>query len=213
MGKVILFGSEKGGTGKSSLATNTSAYLVLNGYDCVLVDADKQKTSTTWAQDREANGLVEKKVISISLDGNIRAPLFDLKNRYEFVIVDCAGRDSRELRTGMTGADTLISPLRPSQFDLDTLPNLLSVFEQAKDINSELVGHLVINQAPTNPFVKEADQARAVIDEYNEFHLVETVIHDRKVYRDTASEGLSIFETSNIKAQSELEELLKTVIL
>lgn len=213
MGKVILFGSEKGGTGKSSLATNTSAYLVLNGYDCVLVDADKQKTSTTWAQDREANGFVEKKVISISLDGNIRAPLFDLKKRYEFVIVDCAGRDSRELRTGMTGADVLISPLRPSQFDLDTLPNLLSVFEQAKDINPDLVGHLVINQAPTNPFVKEADQARGVIDEYNEFHLVETVIHDRKVYRDTASEGLSIFETSNSKAQAELEELLKTVIL
>ena len=213
MGKVVLFGSEKGGTGKSSLATNTAAYLVLNGYDCVLVDADKQKTSTTWAQDREANGLVSKKVISISLDGNIRAPLFDLKNRYEFVIVDCAGRDSRELRTGMTGADVLISPLRPSQFDLDTLPNLLSVFEQAKDINPDLVGHLVVNQAPTNPFVKEADQARAVIDEYNEFHLVKTVIHDRKVYRDTASEGLSIFETGNEKAQSELEELLKTVIL
>ena len=213
MGKIILFGSEKGGTGKSSLATNAAAYLAINGYDCVLVDADKQKTSTTWAQDREENNNAEVKVIPISLDGNIKAPLLDLKKRYEFVVVDCAGRDSRELRTGMTGADILISPLRPSQFDLDTLPHFLSLFEAAKDINPDLKGHLLINQAPTNPFIKEAQQAESVIADYSEFNLIDSVLHDRKIYRDMASEGLSIFESSNEKAKSEFEKVLKTVIL
>lgn len=213
MGKIVLFGSEKGGTGKSSLATNTSAYLAINGYDCVLVDADKQKTASTWAQDRQDNVSAEIKVIPVSLDGNIRASLLDLKKRYEFVIVDCAGRDSRELRTGMTCADILISPLRPSQFDLDTLPHLLQIFEEAKDINSDLKGYLVINQVPTNPFIKESELAEKVISDYDEFNLIETVLHDRKVYRDVASEGMSIFESSNGKAIDELEKVLKAVII
>jgi len=213
MGKVILFGSEKGGTGKSSLATNTAAYLSINGYDCVLVDADKQKTSSTWAQDREENKRATIKVNHVSLDGNIRSPLLDLKSRYEFVVVDCAGRDSRELRTGMTATDILLSPLRPSQFDLDTLPQLLTIYEQAKDLHPELSGYLLINQAPTNPFIKEVELAEAVISEYREFHRIQTILHDRKVYRDVASEGLSIFESDNEKAKVEFEEVLRSVVL
>ncbi len=213
MGKVILFGSEKGGTGKSSLATNTAAYLSINGYDCVLVDADRQKTASTWAQDRQDNPQAKIKTNHVSLEGNIRAPLLDLKERYDYVIVDCAGRDSRELRTGMTAADILISPLRPSQFDLDTLPKLLNVYEEAKDINEQLIGFLLVNQAPTNPFIKEAEQAESVLADYKEFHRCAKIVHDRKVYRDVASEGLSIFEAKNDTAKKELASVLEDIVL
>ncbi|WP_331283457.1 hypothetical protein [Pantoea sp. LMR881] len=33
-----------------------------------------------------------------------------MAKRYEIVVVDTAGRDSRELRTGMTAADILLVP-------------------------------------------------------------------------------------------------------
>lgn len=36
---------------------------------------------------------------------------------YDFVIADCAGRDSAEMRSGLMAADVFISPLRPSQMD------------------------------------------------------------------------------------------------
>ena len=213
MGNIILFGSEKGGTGKSTLATNTAAYLALNGEDVILVDADKQRTSSTWAQDREANESVKIKVPSVLAESNIRPTLLELKSKYKYVIVDCAGRDSKELRTGMTSADLMISPLRPSQFDLDTLPRLLSVYEEALDMNPNLKAYLLVNQAPTNPFIKEAQMAEGILREYEEFKMIDTVIHDRKIYRDCSSEGLSIFESNNDKAKEEFNFMLKAVIL
>ena len=50
---IILIGSEKGGVGKSTLATNLATALALKGSDIILVDADRQSTSANWSQDRK----------------------------------------------------------------------------------------------------------------------------------------------------------------
>lgn len=49
---IILIGSEKGGVGKSTLATNLAVLLVSSGKDVVILDADRQSTCANWAQDR-----------------------------------------------------------------------------------------------------------------------------------------------------------------
>jgi chromosome partitioning protein len=61
---------------------------------------------------------------------NIRDTLLDLDKRYEYVVVDAAGRDSRELRTGMTASHILVVPFRPSQPDLDTILTAVVDFPQ-----------------------------------------------------------------------------------
>ncbi|MBF9066409.1 ParA family protein, partial [Escherichia coli] len=78
---------------------------------------------------------------------------------YDFVIADCAGRDSAEMRSGLMAADVFISPLRPSQMDLDVVPHTCSVFTAAKDFNEDVRGYLVLNMTPTNMFVNEANEA------------------------------------------------------
>ena len=50
---VILFAGQKGGCGKSTLATNVAAWLAVNKYDVILLDADRQGTSSRWAEYRE----------------------------------------------------------------------------------------------------------------------------------------------------------------
>lgn len=40
MGKIILLGSQKGGCGKSTLAVNVAGWLVHQGHNVILVDAD-----------------------------------------------------------------------------------------------------------------------------------------------------------------------------
>ena len=97
---------------------------------------------------------------------NIRDTLLDLDKRYEYVIVDAAGRDSRELRTGMTAAHILIVPFRPSQPDLDTLPNMQEIIIQAKDLNPDLKVYGLITMAPTNPIIHEEADARECLIDY-----------------------------------------------
>ncbi len=133
------------------------------------------------------------------------------KSGKDVVLVDAAGRDSRELRTGMTAADMPLVPFRPSQPDLDTLPNLQEIITQAKDLNPDLVVYGLLTMAPTNPVVHEAEEAREYLQDYPEIKPLETVIRDRKVYRDAMSEGMGVVEMDNHKAADEVQALMKEI--
>jgi len=208
---IILIGSQKGGCGKSTTAVNISAELAGKGHDVILVDADRQSTANNWAMDRAENKDLPE-VHCIQKYENIRNTLVDLDTRYEYVIVDAAGRDSRELRTGMTAANILIVPFRPSQPDLDTLPNMQEIITQAKDLNPNLIVFGLITMAPTNPVIHEEKDTRECLTDYPEINLLNTMICDRKCYRDAMSDGLGVVEMSNPKAKAEIKNILKEII-
>lgn len=207
---IILLGSQKGGCGKSTTAVNLCAELARTGGDVVLVDADRQGTAARWAQDRQ--GRQAPPVHCVQKYDNIRETLFDLDKRYGIVVVDAAGRDSRELRTAMTAAHVLLVPFRPSQPDLDTLPALQEVITGAKDLNPGLRVLGVLTMAPTNPAVNEADEARAYLSDFPEISALRSVIRDRKVYRDAMSEGLGVVEMDNGKARAEIQLLTQEIM-
>lgn len=208
---IILIGSQKGGCGKSTTAVNISAALAVNGADVVLVDSDRQATAANWANDRAEKPELPTVHIVQKYD-NIRETLLDLNKRYDYVIVDAAGRDSRELRTGMTAAHYLIISFRPSQPDLDTLPKMQELIIQAKDLNPDLKVYGLITMSPTNPIIQESKQASDYLSDFPEIQLLKSVISDRKIYRDCMSEGLGVVEMANAKAKLELKALLKEVL-
>lgn len=208
---IILVGSQKGGCGKSTLAINIAAYLAKEGKDTMLVDADPQPTSANWCADRAENSDLPV-VHCIQKYDNIRKTLMDLDQRYGFVIVDAQGRDSRELRTGMTAADILVIPFIPSQADLDTIPYLQEVITQAKDMNPELVVRGVLSKAPTNPSINEVAEARDYLREYPDIHVMNSVIRERKVYRDCLSEGVGVVEKTGNKAAAEIQLFMQELL-
>lgn len=208
---IILIGSQKGGCGKSTTAVNICAVLAGRGHDVMLVDADRQCTAANWAMDRNENEKLAK-VHCIQKYENIRETLLDLDKRYQYVVVDAAGRDSRELRTGMTAAHILVVPFRPSQPDLDTLPNMQEIIVQAKDLNPNLKVYGLITMAPTNPAIHEEADARECLNDYPEIKMLNTIIRDRKVYRDAMSDGLGIVEMNNDKARDEIMGLVEEIL-
>jgi len=208
---IIMFTSQKGGCGKSTTAVNLCAYLAQKNKDVILVDSDRQSTASNWVLDRE-----EKKelppVKNIQKYENISSTLLDLKNRYEYVIVDSPGRDSKEMRTGMTATDILIVPFRCSQPDLDTLPKMQEIIDQAKDFNPIMSVFAVLTMAPTNPSVNEIEESKRYVFEYKEFTLLDSIIFDRKVYRDSMSGGVGVVELHNQKAKQEIINFAKEVL-
>ena len=208
---IILIGSQKGGCGKSTTAVNVCAELAGQGHDVVLVDADRQSTAANWAMDRADNPNLPP-VHCVQKYENIRDTLIDLDKRYGYVVVDAAGRDSRELRTGMTAAHILVVPFRPSQPDLDTLPNMREIIIQARDLNPGLKVFGLITMAPSNPVVHEESDARDCLNDYPEIKPLSTLIGDRKVYRDAMSDGLGVVEMNNAKAKSEIKKLVEEIL-
>lgn len=208
---IILIGSQKGGCGKSTIAANICAELARQGKDVILVDADRQGTASNWISDRNQNTYLTK-IHSIQKFDNIHETLSDLSKRYEYVVVDSAGRDSRELRTGMSAADVLIVPFRPSQPDLDTLPALQDIITMALDLNPKLRVKALLTMAPTNPIVNETQDAKIYLTDYPVLQLMNTIIRDRKIYRDCMSEGKGVVEMDNGKARGEIQCLVQEIV-
>jgi chromosome partitioning protein len=207
---IILVGSKKGGVGKSTLTTNIAAFLAVHKKDVILVDADIQRTSSNWYSDRCETSLPQ--IECVQKYDNIKKTLSDLSKRYEYVIVDCQGRDSAELRTGLLAADIVIVPCKPSQADLDTIPIMSDMIKQAREMNEDLRAFCVLTMSPTNPVITEIAESREFLTMFSEIQLLETIISERKVYRDALASGYSVCEMDNDKAKHEIESLIKEVL-
>jgi chromosome partitioning protein len=203
---ILLVGAEKGGVGKSTIATNLAVYLAGNGVDCVIVDTDSQATCARFVERRsEAN--VTPQVNCIQRTGDVAATLRDLANRYQIVIADCGGRDSRELRTAASVANLLLTPIRASQADLETLPKVNEIVGLARGFNRDLAAYAVLSMAPSNPAIREVDDARELLADFDQLKLAGTVIRDRKVYRDALLAGKGVVEMDNSQARAEIQLL------
>jgi chromosome partitioning protein len=207
---IILIGSEKGGVGKSTLAMNLAVWFASKGKDVVILDADRQSTSANWAQDRAETDKV--KVSCVRQYDNLKSTIKDLDGRYNIIIIDCQGRISQEMRTGLLMANAVIVPFKPSQLDLDTLPSMLEVIGEAQDFNAELQSYAVMTMCPTNPHTSEVNQTKDFFSHHPNITLLSHVIHERKTYRDAAGSGLGAIELNNDKATTEVDNLFKEFV-
>jgi chromosome partitioning protein len=208
---LILVGHQKGGVGKSTITVNLAAELQRRGSDVCIVEADPTvRTASTWAQDREEAGGAP--IQTVRLDGNLRASLLDLGTRFDIVLVDAAGKDSKELRTAMTACDLLLAPLQPSQPDLDTTKQLMETVSAAKDFNESLKVMGVLNRVATNVFSREEAEARAYLKAFPDMPLAKTVLHERLVYRSSLGEGRGVVEMKDPKAKAEIQLLTEEAL-
>ena len=202
---IVLVGGEKGGTGKTTLATNLAALKSIDGKDVLLIDTDKQGSASHWSSVREEVGEVPN-VSCVQVFGkSVTKQVQDLAERYEEIVVDAGGRDSIELRAAMVIADALVIPIQASQFDVWTLERMEELVGQVQAINPDLVVSAVINRASPHPMVKEADEAKALLEDFETIHFSGVVLHDRIAFRRAASNGLSVVEAESIDAKAATE--------
>lgn len=214
---IILIGGEKGGTGKTTIATNLAA-MRIKSRDTLLVDTDSQGSASNWTLLRDDNQITPRIPCIQKFGRSIRQECKSLQEKYEDIIIDAGGRDSPELRAALTIADITVCPLRPSQFDLWTLARMNSLVQEIKEeVNPKLKVWILINQAPTNPSVKEVEEAKLIVGEreFEFLNIFNTVLFERIVFRKAAVTGGAIFEIDyqDAKATAELELLYKEIYL
>jgi chromosome partitioning protein len=207
---IVLVGGTKGGTSKSTLTTNIAAYLAGEGVDFIMVDADdpRQASSAKWHKRREANESGLKRIQCVQMTGNIHQSVLDISERYDHVLIDAGGRDSKELRTAMAAADLLLIPLQASQFDLESMVSIWEMIDQVREtLNPDLRAVAVLSKAPNNPMNTELAEARQLLEEFPGIELSSEIIRDRVVYREAIRDGRGVIEMNNSTAKAEIQLL------
>ena len=210
---IIIVGCNKGGAGKTTTATNLAVAVARQGKEVCFVDADPQRSGSRWHAERETNGL-QPAITPMEKRDNIASALKSLGEKYDYVLVDVAGRNSRELISGAAVADLIIAPHQASQLDLDTLSELQEQIVRVRDLNPALRVVAYQTMASTNPSVKgtERQEFLAYLAEFPEIEAMNSVGYYRKVYRDVIPQGKSVLEADNPSAVAEIEALVQEVL-
>ncbi|HEY4436135.1 MAG TPA: AAA family ATPase [Lelliottia sp.] len=209
---ITVVGGNKGGSGKTTTASNLAIALAHEGQDVCLLNGDLQRTAAKHHAEREASG-IEPTFTLIEKFDNLTQTLRALDEKYDHVIVDVAGRNSREFITSGVVAHQIIAPLQCSQPDLDTLTELAQQIEAMRDLNPELKVYCLQSMATTNPVLRgnERKEFLEYLEEFPTIETLQTVICFRKVYRDCMSNGTGVVETNNEAAKAEIKQLMKEV--
>jgi chromosome partitioning protein len=211
---IVLFGGEKGGTGKTTLATNMAAMLAMQGRDVLLLDTDRQGTASFWATVREDTE-IEPRIACVQKFGKgLASQVRDLAERYDEIIIDAGGRDSMELRYSLGVSDRVYIPVQPFQFDIWTIRQMDELVEMAQGLNENLQAFIVLNRVSTNPAVREDLETREFFEEeeFQHLSLLDSILRDRIAFRKSGRDGLSVVEwKQDKKAADEMNQLYKEV--
>lgn len=211
--KVIMFNSIKGGVGKSTLAAQFVAYLSHKS-NVGVIDADPQKTLSTWAERRAE--FSENNMRNITV-----LPLhFDFSNEnlsLDYIVIDSTGIDSEIGRRMLLEADVVISPLRPSQADIDTILTHYNLIQEAKQYNPKIELYYLLNACSTNWRDKERKDALSILNylknnEFSDAKVIEKAVFDRAVLRSSFSEGLSCFDVKENKSKRDIKDVLDVIL-
>lgn len=210
---IVLIGGEKGGSSKSTLATNIAAVRALSGRDVLLLDTDTQGSASLWSQLRDESEIKPRIPCIQKFGSGIQSEVRDLATRYEDIIIDAGGRDSAELRASLVVANRVFTPVQSSQFDLWSLEKMDELVATAKGFNDQLEAFMVITRAPTNPSIREVQEARAFLQDFTHYALTRTTIYERVAWRKASREGRSVVELGrqDYKASNELKLLCEEI--
>ena len=196
--QTILIANPKGGSGKTTLATNIAGWLAGKRQRVALGDADSQRSATEWLARRPAlfppiggfTGEMRKKELKDV------APAW-------LVVDSSAGLHGEALRDAIRRADMLLVPVSPSAFDMAATQHFLEAIADYKPVREGGVAVGIVGMR-----VDARTRSAAVLDEFLEgldFPVV-THLRDTQVYVSCARDGYSVFDLPRSRGEQDWEQ-------
>jgi chromosome partitioning protein len=218
LSKVIAFVNQKGGVGKSTLATNAAAIMSEN-YRVVLLDTDEQGSSELWCNARDEDYSENYKVRGFSKHykktvnaSAVTIDLEDIASTCDIVVVDTPGRNEFVSLGVISAANLVIIPLTPGNYSLWSSDATIQLIQKVAAIKtSDFAARFLLNRRDRR---KVSGEMEEVLKEYD-IALMNTTIGNRNIY-ENSSGGLSVLEigarsASDREGQREMRELVEEI--
>lgn len=188
--KVIAVLNQKGGSGKTTIATHLARALQLQGGSVLLVDSDKQGSARDWSAVNESNPVTVIGLDRPTLDR-------DLKNisDKDFVVIDGSPQATDLAVSAIKAADFVLIPVQPSPYDIWATSDLVDLVKQRIEMtDNKLKSAFVVSRAIKN--TKIGSEVSEVLIEYG-LPVLNAKIVQRIAYPNSAAIGKTVFETES----------------
>ena len=184
--RQIMVLNAKGGSGKTTIATNLASYYASQGYSVVLADLDRQGAALAWLEARSP-GRPNIRGVDATTKG-ARLP-----RGADLAIFDApAAVHGRDLGNLMRRAETFIVPVLPSPIDMRAANDFLAELQRNKRIQSRKARYALIeNRARAHTRIHQT------LDDFARRELRVpplTALRDSMNYIRAAERGIGIFE-------------------
>lgn len=219
--KVVVVGNEKGGAGKTTVATNLAAIAACNGKEVMLIDADPgQASSALWAGRRSQDHptLPPVTCVEIRQANQVKAGILSFSSRYDLIVVDTGAVDSPHLRAGAVAGDVLVVPVQSDALDLWALPTIARIYGQSLTMNPRLTARIVLNRLLHHTAAHKPDELREWMRTETPELPSDAITHliARAAYGKASSDGLAVTELAgrahDPKATAEMSAVYKEIV-
>jgi chromosome partitioning protein len=195
--KTFLVANPKGGSGKTTLATNLAGYFANRGRHVVLSDLDRQASSLSWLERRAEKNIPFIHALN-ARGGNLKSLSAQIN-----IIDSPAGLRGEKLSEAVKVADWVIVPMQPSIFDTEATKEFLAVLQEEKAVRKGRTFVAVVGVR-----VDGRSKAARNLEDYlaeSGFPIV-GFLRNAQAYVRAAEEGLSIFDMPPSRVTKDLQQ-------
>lgn len=179
---TLTLATQKGGCGKTTLATSLAVAAAVNGLRVLLIDLDPQATAKEWWEGRTAEA---PQLVHIT-PPELGQALNLAKSRFDLAIIDTPGRDALNTVDLFRRSDFVLIPCQPSKADIRAQKTTIFALDEAKR-----PGAFVLTRCP--PVGKRPTAARLGLESFG-YPVLEGLITNRAGYQDAYAAGLGVTE-------------------
>lgn len=195
--KTLAFLSQKGGSGKTTLAVHTAVAALEAGERVAVVDTDIQRSATTWSEARSAQTPIVATAAAADLSAVMEAARHDAMT---LCIIDTAPHAAPDATRIAQAVDLVVIPCRPTAFDLAAAGSAVEIVKAAR---ARAV--FVLSACPFRS--PEIAETRAVLEGYG-LPVAPPEITDRRAFARAVATGRAVTEfESDGKAAQEIRNL------
>jgi chromosome partitioning protein len=200
--KILALMNEKGGCGKSTLATNIATALHRRGRRVVLVDADPQGTARDW---RAASPETADLPPVVALDrpqmlSSISALAADI------VVIDTPAKAEAMAAGVVRIANLALIVIQPSGADVWASAATVKLIRSKLDVGGQIDAALVVNRASgatkLSKLIKQGEW-----NEYG-FDQLDAVLGNRVAFAQALTDGLSVYDLADASAKAEVDAVI-----